>query len=407
MKKRTAAILMTLVMLFSVVTALGEEKWTCPECGKRNAVSMGDICPYCGTHRHIHTWQDATCTEPRTCTGCGETEGEPAGHDWDDGVVTKAATCVNEGNMTYTCTTCGETKQKTIEKNENEHAAETEVRGYKEATCVEDGYSGDVYCKGCEAMINGGETIAATGEHEWDEATYDAPKTCRVCGATEGKPLVRVKVGDYITYGTYPQTAAGNDSTPIEWLVLEYDEKNNKALLISRYGLDCQPYNSRYISVTWETCSLRTWLNGTFLNKAFSKAEQGAILTTNVDNSSSQYCSEWFTDGGNNTQDKVFLLSCSEANKYFNVVYWEYSGAENNTKSRIAPTAYAIAQGAYTSSSYKTADGSASGWWWLRSPGSSSSSAAYVYSLGARYNSDVNDVNIAVRPAFWLDLSGI
>ena len=393
MKKRTAAILMTLVMLFSVVTtALGEEKWTCLECGKRNAVSMGDICPYCGTHRHIHTWQDATCTEPRTCTGCSETEGEPAGHDWDDGVVTKAATCVNEGNMTYTCTTCGETKQETIEKNENNHAAETEVRGYKEATCVEDGYSGDVYCKGCEAMIKGGETIAATGEHEWDEATYNAPKTCRVCGATEGEPLV-LKVGDYITYGTYPQTAAGNDSTPIEWLVLEYDEKNNKALLISRYGLDCQPYNTNYTDVTWETCSLRTWLNGTFLNKAFSKAEQGAILTTEVDNSKSQ--GYWSTNGGKNTQDKVFLLSYAEAWKYF----------KNDEARKCAPTDYAIKQGTWTSS--YIVDGRATCYWWLRSPGSSSSSAAYVDDRGARYNPNVNDSRDAVRPAFWLDLSGI
>ena len=211
--------------------------------------------------------------------------------------------------------------------------------------------------------------------------------------------------GSYVTYGTYPQKKAGNDSTPIEWLVLEYDAKNNRALLISRYGLDCQPYNSSKTSVTWETCSLRTWLNGTFLNKAFSKAEQGAILTTEVDNSKSQ--GYYSTNGGKNTQDKIFLLSYAEVNKYFNVEYWHVSGADKNTKSRVAPTAYAIAQGASINSSYKTADGSAYGIWWLRSPGSLQYYAAHVSTDGSLGRDSVNHNNLSVRPAFWLDLSGI
>ena len=227
-----------------------------------------------------------------------------------------------------------------------------------------------------------------------------------VAAAAAREPFT--KVGNYVTYGTYPQTAEGDDSTPIEWLVLDYDEKNSRVLLISRYGLDCQPYNTKYTDVTWETCSLRTWLNGTFLNKAFSKAEQRAILTTNVDNSSSQCFSGWSTSGGNNTQDKIFLLSYAEAKKYFNVEDLETPGADKNTKSRVAPTAYAIAQGAGNSSGNMTADGSASGWWLLRSPGSSASSAAFVGSSGSLgdYYYVRND-RVVVRPAFWLDLSGI
>lgn len=153
-------------------------------------------------------------------------------------------------------------------------------------------------------------------------------------------------VGNYVTFGRYPQTKAGKDKTPIEWLVLARD--GNKALLISRYGLDAQPYNKDNTSVTWETCTLRTWLNGMFYNKAFSSAEQAAILTTNVDNSKSQCYSGWNTSGGNNTQDKVFLLSYAEASKYFGVTY-----NSSNTKSRVAPTAYAIAQGAGKNSSIK------------------------------------------------------
>lgn len=120
--------------------------------------------------------------------------------------------------------------------------------------------------------------------------------------------------------------------TPIEWLVLARD--GNKALLISRYWLDAQPYNTDHTSVTWETCTLRTWLNVTFYNKAFSSDEQAAILTTSVDNGKNQGYSKWSTSGGNNTEDKVFLLSYAEANKYFGVTYDNIS----NTKSRVAPT---------------------------------------------------------------------
>ena len=126
-----------------------------------------------------------------------------------------------------------------------------------------------------------------------------------------------------------------------------------------------QPYNTEYTDITWEKCTLRTWLNSTFFNKAFSTEEQGAIMTTSVDNSKSQGYSDWGTNGGNNTEDIIFLLSYAEANKYLGVT----SDDRNNTKSRVVPTAYAEAAGASTYSSYKTADGEASGWWWLRSPG--------------------------------------
>lgn len=206
-------------------------------------------------------------------------------------------------------------------------------------------------------------------------------------------------VGNYVSFGTYPQTKAGNDATPIEWLVLARD--GNKALLISRYGLDAQRYNKDTTSVTWETCTLRTWLNGTFYNKAFSSAEQAVILTTNVDNSKNQCYSGWSTSGGNNTQDKVFLLSYAEANKYFGVTYDNSS----NTKSRVAPTAYAIAQGAWTSSSNKTADSTDAGWWWLRSPGYYQDCAALVYYDGSLFGFfSVNDASGSVRPALWVNI---
>ena len=222
--------------------------------------------------------------------------------------------------------------------------------------------------------------------------------------AREAKMKPYKTIGSYVTLGTYPQTKAGNDSTAIEWLVLDYDAANNRSLLISRYGLDAQPYNTEFTDITWERCTLRTRLNSTFFNKAFSTEEQNAILTTSVDNSKSQRYSGWSTSGGNNTEDKIFLLSYAEANKYLGVTWVD----SDNTKSRVAPTAYAEAAGASTSNSNKTADGKASGWWWLRSPGNTQDCAAGVSTAGSLDRYYVDNAFGCVRPALWVNLeSGI
>ena len=216
--------------------------------------------------------------------------------------------------------------------------------------------------------------------------------------AREEKLKLFRTVGSYVDFGTYPQTAAGDDKTPIEWLVL--DVEGNKSLLISRYGLDVKPYHTQWIEMTWEKCSMRSWLNSDFLTKAFSANEQKAILTTAVDNSGSQGYSEWSTSGGNDTQDRIFLLSYGEASKYFGVTFEN----SNNMKARVAPTAYAIKHGAYTFSSYKNADGEEAGWWWLRSPGNYMDFGADVSMDGSLNYYYVTYDHGCVRPALWVDL---
>ena len=199
-------------------------------------------------------------------------------------------------------------------------------------------------------------------------------------------------VGNYVKFGHYPQTSEGTDETPIEWRVLARDGK--KALLISRYALDCKKYNTEEKDVTWETCSLRPWLNNEFLNKAFTPGEQAAIETTLVDNSQSQGDPGWSTNGGYNTQDKVFLLSYQEASEYF---------ADYEAR-KCASTDYAIKNNAYTSRSHQV-DGRPTCWWWLRSPGSSATCAADVSTGGGldRDSSVITDSD-AVRPALWVNL---
>lgn len=220
---------------------------------------------------------------------------------------------------------------------------------------------------------------------------------------TTAKPVVET-----VTFGNYPQTASGTDNTPIEWLVLAID--GDKVLLLSRYGLDAQPYNTNDTNVTWEKCTLRTWLNDTFYNKAFTAEEQKAIETTTVSNAKDQCYSGYRADGGNNTQDKVFLLSYAEANKYLGVTY----NNNSNTIARVQPTEYAIAQHAHTSGSYATLDGSyttsdgkAVGYWWLRSPGDVQAYAAFVSTGGSLFDANVNFGSYCVRPALWVEIDAL
>ncbi len=195
------------------------------------------------------------------------------------------------------------------------------------------------------------------------------------------------EVGDYIFFGAYEQdnnTANGKEA--IEWLVL--DKKDGKALVISKNALDYQQYNTSYTEVTWETCSLRKWLNGTFINAAFTDAEKSAIPTVAV---SADKNPEYSTNPGNATQDKVFLLSITEVNKYFS----------SDSARQCKATAYAVAQGAYVNSSNGNCV------WWLRSPGKNQFRAAYVYYDGF-VNESGGSVDIsfyAVRPALWIDIS--
>lgn len=202
--------------------------------------------------------------------------------------------------------------------------------------------------------------------------------------------LGSVSVGDHFTFGNYPQGADG-EVQPIEWRVLAV--KSGKALVISEGLLDCVQYNKEYTSVTWETCTLRKWMNNNFLSKAFSSSQQAKIAAVTNDNPDNP---NYDTNGGNATRDKIFALSMEEAEKYF----W------NDNDRMAAPTEYAKKQGSYVSDNYLFTTGEKTSWWWLRSPGAGSYFAAFVSSDGLIYRNGfrVYNSNGSVRPAFWLNL---
>ena len=218
--------------------------------------------------------------------------------------------------------------------------------------------------------------------------------------AREEKLTPYRKAGSIVTFGCYEQdNNLDNGPEAIEWIVL--DVQDGKSLLLSRYGLDTKAYHANLsFKIKWEQCDLRDWLNNDFLKGAFTQEEQSAILLTEVDNSTRQGYSKWKTNGGNNTQDYIFLLSYAEANKYLGVTY----EACDNEKSRAAASAYAKALGAWTNDIIRKADEEEVSSWWLRSPGSNSTSAAFIYFDGSLRSNGFHFNIMVVRPAFWLNL---
>ena len=236
--------------------------------------------------------------------------------------------------------------------------------------------TGSAYAYGCNVLRNDGAVRPAL----WIDWAEPEPEEGILPGEFQ-------TIGSIVTFGAYEQD---NDHTngkePIEWIVLDVQE--GRSLLISRYALDCQQYNTKYAEVTWETCSLRKWLNSSFLNDAFDKGQQARIPTITVTADENPYND---ANPGEDTQDKVFLLSLPEVNSYFSA----------NEDRQCQPTAYAAVQGCFVDSK-----DNGSCWWWLRTPGFSSCDAVSIHIGGSVYsNGDgVSIDNNAVRPALWINL---
>jgi uncharacterized repeat protein (TIGR02543 family) len=233
----------------------------------------------------------------------------------------------------------------------------------------------------------------------------------------------------YINYQNVDRGIHYYKIEPIAWKVLE--NADGKLFLLARDGLDTKLYHADYESVTWETSTARSWLNGygassntggqsgidytsdNFIGKAFTAVEQDAITTTDVDNPNNPFHG---TTGGAVTQDKVFYLSIGEATTAafgFDPDPSAY-GPENARNAKA--TDFAKANGAYYfdwatngggDTQYIGYDGNCV--WWLRSPGDLDYDAAYVYYAGFVYVSGeaVSRTHIAVCPAFNLNLNSV
>ena len=129
-----------------------------------------------------------------------------------------------------------------------------------------------------------------------------------------------VDIMDTVIFGNYSRNDIA--SQPIEWIVLEKDSVNSKALLLSKYILDFKPFEDRYSldeynnisDLSWENSSIRIFLNNVFYNKAFDNIEKAKILSTYVVNAPNE---KYGTSSGSDTFDNVFLLSIDEVKKCF------------------------------------------------------------------------------------------
>lgn len=190
-------------------------------------------------------------------------------------------------------------------------------------------------------------------------------------------------VGDEVILGTWEQDGnEENGRENIEWLVLE--KRDNRMLLISDKCLAHKEYNSADSDVTWETCSLRKWMNSEFINSIFNAKEKEIIQETYLPADKNP---RFDTDPGNATTDRLFLLSVPEVEKYF--------------PSDDAKDCRAI--GSVSSYNYVG--------WWLRTPGYDQSSAMYVGAvfnkidyIGVAAYDNIIGLPICVRPAMWISI---
>lgn len=219
---------------------------------------------------------------------------------------------------------------------------------------------------------------------------------------------------DYTTYHYFKYE-------PIKWRVLNKD--NNDVFLLSDIALDDQRYNEKWATITWEKSSMRSWINGykasenqpeidysnkNFIDTAFSTAQKNAIKTTKVENRNNIHYGS-AGQGGNDTSDKIFLLSerevynTDDAKKYGFVL----DGEVYDEARRCKCSTYAYAMGTWRNIEDSECNGNAL--WFLRSPGGSCyGDVTAVYDFG-RVNSGGTSIfsDHSVRPAIHLDFSSI
>ena len=204
----------------------------------------------------------------------------------------------------------------------------------------------------------------------------------------------KYQIGDTVSFGSYEQDHAYNNSgiTPIEWQIL--DIKDGNALLISKYALLSEYFSDSEVvvdknGVTWQDSSLRSNLNGKFYSEAFSSAEKKHIVLTRLaENKEEKYCNRSCLA----TEDHIFLLSMSEADKYF----------KTNAARRCEPSKF-VSDGAEAVMSGKYCE------YWLRSATERIGFSLVVQADGAIMEAKGYHQNtrMPVRPAMWVELEGL
>jgi len=185
--------------------------------------------------------------------------------------------------------------------------------------------------------------------------------------------------GQVVVFGQYEQdNNTRNGKEPVEWIVLKLE--GSRALLLSRYALDVQRFNSKWVKISWKDCSLRQWMNYTFYNECFTEVQRRAVLRTNIQSN--------YAGSSVQTQDYVFPLSKSECQQYLNAAFM-----------RCTPTRYAQAQQAAMTDGFC--------YWQLRDTTNRKNDNNRVEPNGEirEYGSNTNAAGVSVRPAIWVNIT--
>lgn len=187
--------------------------------------------------------------------------------------------------------------------------------------------------------------------------------------------LKDLQTGDLFFFGTYEQDGNGeNGAESVEWQVL--DRQGDRLFVISRYVLDRVAYHEVLEDVTWETSSVRRWLNEDFFLSVFSEAEQTFIPEVTLQTEDNPFV---LTDGGNDTVDRIALPSIAELHTHLS---WEL----------LRQTQYAF-------------NGKA-GWYWMRNTGFSLQNPSYISYDGTFNYGPYRVTEVAgIRPVMYLDVA--
>lgn len=266
-------------------------------------------------------------------------------------------------------------------------------------------------------VITDSELYKKLGSAEWsgNETEIDGVKYRRISAKDSFNPSF--ESGQYYKWNDENEYRYFRYD-PIKWRIIEIN--GNEVMLVADRQLDCAPYNTESCDVQWESCTLRSFLNGysagqnisgedhssdpmlSFYGTAFSQSEKECIINGEVENPKNL---NYYTDCGGTVNDKVFILSTDEVFGSSAARHGFYpGGGVDDPARRFRPSMYAKARGTW----YSPVEGyKGNSFWYMRTNGYTLSNASYICDFGYIYSrgTDVSCNDSGVLPAIRVDIS--
>ena len=208
--------------------ATGVKTYTCRTCGATKTESIA---------AKGHTpGAAATCTTPQKCTVCGTQLASPTDHKFDNGIISKEPTCLDDGVKTYTCSLCGETKTEPIISGKRHTPGAA-------ATCTT-----PQKCTVCGTQLAAALGHNYTGSYYYSSHPHEEYQKCTRCNAEKKTGSTKKIDGCSICYPTFTITYNANGGTGEP---ASQTKTNGKALTLS----STKPTRQGYTFLGWATSS--------------------------------------------------------------------------------------------------------------------------------------------------------